>query len=266
MTDTNIIWKDLKYFLNQSYYSAFDEMKMFNIKINQYVVLTNMPQEKYIVWNNNSTPYHQMLLNQTTPCTPPCVSLQNSYAKHFEPIKIFNKCKDEWAAWAIITEQGNVITGGDAQSGGDSSSVQSQLVNVKMIFSTNLAFAALLDNGTVVAWGRENFGGKIPDKIQTQLVNVKMIFSTNSSFAALLDNGTVVAWGYENYLMRNVKMAFSTRYELIALLNDGTVVAWEGKWRKIPIEIRSKLIEVKQIIPGGTKFAALCKNGEIYTW
>jgi len=41
MADTNIIWKDLKYFLNQSYYSAFDEMKMFNIKINQYVVLTH---------------------------------------------------------------------------------------------------------------------------------------------------------------------------------------------------------------------------------
>jgi len=273
MTDTNIIWKDLKYFLNQSYYSAFYEMKMFNIKTNEYVVVTHLPEEKYIVWNNNSTRYDQMLLDQTTQCTP-CI--QNSYETNFEPIEIFNKAGN---AWTIITKQGNVITDGDARFGGDSSFVQSQLVNVKMICSTFDAFTALLDDGIVVAWGSEYFGDKIPNEIKTQLVNVKLIFSANNAFAALLDDGTVVAWGDEhsggeiphdiqNKLMKNVKMIFSTNYAFAALLNDDTVVAWGHPHcgGEIPDEIQTQLIDVKQIIPKERQFKVLCKNGKLYTW
>ncbi|CAE6950493.1 unnamed protein product, partial [Symbiodinium necroappetens] len=38
-------------------------------------------------------------------------------------------------------------------AGGDSSSVQDQLHDVKCIQSTNTAFAALRADGTVVCWG-----------------------------------------------------------------------------------------------------------------
>jgi len=137
------------------------------------------------------------------------------------------------------------------------------------------AFSALLDDGTVVVWGAEYYGGKISDKHQTQLVNVKIIVSTSDAFAALLDNGTVVSWGdesfggeitfdVENKLMKNVKMVFSTNHAFAALLNDDSVFGWGHC--DIPITIQTKLIDVKQIIPKETKFTALCKNGEIYTW
>ncbi|MRJ02014.1 MAG: hypothetical protein GXO19_01600, partial [Epsilonproteobacteria bacterium] len=43
--------------------------------------------------------------------------------------------------------------------GGDSSKVQSQLHNVKTIFSTWGAFAALREDGTVVTWGDPEYGG-----------------------------------------------------------------------------------------------------------
>ena len=56
-----------------------------------------------------------------------------------------------------------------------------------MIFSTRLAFAALLDDGSVLALGSENHGDKIPGHIQTQLQNVKTIFATGYAFAALLN-------------------------------------------------------------------------------
>ena len=49
--------------MKQNYYSAFYEMKMFNIKENEYAVLTRVPEEQYIVWNNQSIPYDRMLLD-----------------------------------------------------------------------------------------------------------------------------------------------------------------------------------------------------------
>merc|ERR1711925_56786 len=74
--------------------------------------------------------------------------------------------------------------------------IQNQLINVKEIFSTQLAFAALLHDGSVFAWGGTLYGGKIPADIQTQLQqNVNMIFSNNFAFVALLKNHRFVAWG-----------------------------------------------------------------------
>jgi hypothetical protein len=43
---------------------------------------------------------------------------------------------------------------------------------VKKIVSSAFAFAALLENSSVIAWGDEACGGKIPHEIQLQ--NVKM--------------------------------------------------------------------------------------------
>ena len=50
--------------------------------------------------------------------------------------------------------------------------------NVKMIYSTQRAFAALLYDGSVVAWGHRHWGGKIPHDIQSKFKeNVKIILS-----------------------------------------------------------------------------------------
>ena len=38
------------------------------------------------------------------------------------------------------------------------------------------AFAVLLDNGQVVAWGNDET--KIPEQIQAQLINVELVIST----------------------------------------------------------------------------------------
>ena len=51
------------------------------------------------------------------------------------------------------------MTWGDADSGGDSSSVQEQLKNVQQIQATSGAFAAVLSDGTVVTWGHAGRGG-----------------------------------------------------------------------------------------------------------
>jgi len=52
-----------------------------------------------------------------------------------------------------------VVTWGYKGNGGDSSSVQASLRGVDKIYSTHSAFAALLQDGTVVHWGNRNYGG-----------------------------------------------------------------------------------------------------------
>ena len=46
-----------------------------------------------------------------------------------------------------------MVTWGDPDNGGDSSQVREQLVRVQQIQSTDDAFAAILDDGSVVTWG-----------------------------------------------------------------------------------------------------------------
>merc|ERR1712034_25188 len=166
--------------------------------------------------------------------------------------------------------------GGDKYLGGQiPHDIQPQLQHVKMIYSTDGAFAALLDNGSVFAWGHKNWGGKTPHDIQSKLMeNVTMINSTHGAFAALLEDGSVLAWGDEYsgkipYELKNVKMIYSTAYAFAALLDNGSVFAWgnENWGGKIPPYIQSKLIEsVVMILPNYDKFTALCKNNEVIEW
>jgi len=74
--------------------------------------------------------------------------------------------------------------------------VKDKLVNIKHIYSTDKAFAALLKNGIVVTWGDEETGGDSSEvKDQMSDIGVETIYSTKYAFAALLKNGKVVTWG-----------------------------------------------------------------------
>ena len=68
---------------------------------------------------------------------------------------------------------------------GDCSSVQDQLKNVQQIQASDAAFAAVLGDGSVVAWGRASYGVD-SRSVQDQL---------KEAFAAILGDGSVVAWG-----------------------------------------------------------------------
>ena len=51
------------------------------------------------------------------------------------------------------------VTWGKSSHGGDSSSVSTSLSGVTEVFSTEFAFAALKDDGSVVTWGDSSYGG-----------------------------------------------------------------------------------------------------------
>ena len=77
-------------------------------------------------------------------------------------------------SFAATLGDGSVVTWGNADSGGDSSSVQGQLKNVLQIRASLRAFAAILEDGSVVTWGGGLAGGD-SSSVQGQLKKVQQI-------------------------------------------------------------------------------------------
>ena len=78
-----------------------------------------------------------------------------------------------------------------------SSEVQDQLKGVQQVQATSCgAFAAILADGSVVAWGDPDYGGD-SFEVQYQLKGkgVQQLQSTRFAFAAILADGSVVTWG-----------------------------------------------------------------------
>ncbi|OLP96560.1 Ankyrin-3 [Symbiodinium microadriaticum] len=73
-----------------------------------------------------------------------------------------------------------------------------QLKNVQHIQASFSAFAAILDDGSVVTWGSAADGGD-SRAVQDQLKNVQHIHASRSAFAAILADGSVVTWGYPEH-------------------------------------------------------------------
>ena len=100
------------------------------------------------------------------------------------------------SAFAALKDDGSVVTWGSGSSGGDSSSVASELSSgVINIFSNERAFAALKDDGSVVTWGRDVYGGDSSSVASELSSGVSSIYSTETAFAALKADGSVVTWG-----------------------------------------------------------------------
>jgi len=67
-----------------------------------------------------------------------------------------------------------------------------------MIFSTDHAFLALLNDGSIHTWGYENYGGKIPDQFHDKLIqNVKTIIPKARKFTAISKTGDIFTWGQD---------------------------------------------------------------------
>ena len=64
------------------------------------------------------------------------------------------------------------------------------------MFSRSVARPALLLHGSVVTWGKQDYGG---DSSSVQLKNVRQICGTAGAFAAILAHGSVVTWGTQDY-------------------------------------------------------------------
>ena len=163
-------------------------------------------------------------------------------------------------AFAALKNNGSVVAWGDAQNGGVLStydpngygsytSVSSNLTSgVMYIYSNFYAFAALKNDGSVVAWGRSAFGGRLSTyntsgQIYTSIASsvssgVVAVYPNHMAFVALKSDGSVISWGYSEYggmlsitsvessLTSNIVSVFSSGVAFAALKRDGSVVTW----------------------------------------
>ena len=77
----------------------------------------------------------------------------------------------------------------------DSSDVRALFHGVQQVQATNEALAAILADGSVVAWGEPDFGGD-SSEVEDQLKCVQQVQANYYAFAAILADESVVTWGF----------------------------------------------------------------------
>ena len=176
----------------------------------------------------------------------------------------------------------SVVTWGYAGFGGDSSAVRDQLKGVEQIQATDGAFAAILEDGSVVTWGVEYdvwgvaYDGGDSSAVRDQLKGVLQIQATDSAFAAILEDGSVVTWGSRNWggdssavqhQLRGVQKIQATLRAFAAILKDGSVVTWgHALCGGDSSAVRDQLKGVQQIQANRCAFAAILEDGSVVTW
>ena len=106
--------------------------------------------------------------------------------------------------------------------------------NVKKLQASERAFAALLEDGSVLTWGDPDFGGD-SSAVRDQLKGVQDIQASERAFAAIRKDGSVATWGARSYggdcsavrdRLRHVKEIQSNERAFAAIRLDGEIVAW----------------------------------------
>ena len=106
-----------------------------------------------------------------------------------------------------------------------------QVGTVRMQASYN-AFAAILGDGSVVAWGSADYGGD-SNSVRHQLKNVQQMHASESAFGAILRDRSVVTWGSAEGggdsssvqdQVKNVQQIQASKYAFAAIRADGSVV------------------------------------------
>lgn len=178
------------------------------------------------------------------------------------------------SAFAALLSDGSVVTWGDAYSGGDSSHVQTQLVNIKSISNSNFDFVAINDFNEIAA----SWGGWIAPQTPSLSNVVSVEMNNGGGAAALLSDGTVETWGvasqggdssnvqpltgvasFPEYRSFNTSMA--------ALKANGTVVTWTSPGSTSnPYEPPVGLVDVQKVFATGAAYAGLKSDGTVVSW
>jgi len=198
-------------------------------------------------------------------------------------------------AFAAVKRDGSVVTWGNTDYGGDSSVlVPGQMFgsptsytpiatnltsNVKAVYSTGSAFAALKIDGSVVTWGGS--GGDSSSVANSLSSGVTAVYSTGAAFAALKNDGSLITWGSSNggdsssvanSLRSGVTAVYSTGYAFAALKNNGSLITWGGSsfggnFGGNSSSVASSLSSgVTAVYSNPYAFAALKNDGSVITW
>merc|ERR1719473_1539504 len=177
---------------------------------------------------------------------------------------------------AVRLSDGSVVTWGNNQTGGDSSSVQHILRDVTDVIPGLHCFAALLRNGRVVTWGDECCGGADSSYVQHLLQDVAEIIPGVSCFAARLRSGGVVTWGRGfcggdsssvQHLLQDVAEVIPGASCFAARLRNGDVVTWGyGENGGDSSSVQSQLVDIQSLRCKSLQFHAARSDGRTIIW
>ncbi|CAK9089533.1 unnamed protein product [Durusdinium trenchii] len=180
-----------------------------------------------------------------------------------------------YGAFALWCCGGGTVTWGDAECGGDCSSVQDQLKHVQDIYASVCAFAAITADGSVVTWGHPDAGGD-SSLVRDQLTNVQHIQASQRAFAALRADRSVVTWGNPTAggdssgvrsQLHGVRELRASAGAFAAVLSDRSVVTWGDPERGGDSSaVREQLQTVQQIQASSSAFAAVLADESVVTW
>ncbi len=176
-----------------------------------------------------------------------------------------------FGAYAALLNNGNVITWGHVESGGETRSISNDLTNVVKIYATQFAFAALKRDGTVVTWGDKDYGGDA-SSVQSELNDVVSISASTTRFAAIKKDSTAVIWGWyidsipANNNFTNIKeITFVEGNNLIiALKKDNSLQFLKTPQDDVPINTEfTSIIDAERVVTTSYSFSIIKKDGGI---
>jgi len=149
---------------------------------------------------------------------------------------------------------------------------QSKVIDV---IATGTAFAAVTQDGPVIAWGDDGNGGEIPDKINLHSRDIDEIIASESAFLALKKDGNVVAWGNASTggrvprkfrdQLTGIEHIHASNYGFVAITDD-QAFSWGSPY------IHKKKIDlpeghsVEKVIASSEAFAILTNQGAVLAW
>ena len=128
---------------------------------------------------------------------------------------------------------------------------------------------AIKEDGTVVAWGKNDYN---QCDVPSGLKDVVAIRAARRNSLALKEDGTVVAWGWDEYNVCDVPSGLNDVVAIeaggsfsLALKEDGTVVAWGYNYDG-QCDVPSGLKHVVAIETGDAHSLALKEDGTVVAW
>ncbi|WP_267880161.1 Ig-like domain-containing protein [Shewanella marina] len=175
-------------------------------------------------------------------------------------------CGYKWGkALGALTQNGGVKAWGYADRGGlVPVNIANQSGFTRMIANAR-AFTAMRDDGSIVAWGDNLYGGYYAGSD-----SFADVYAADLAFAGLTFNGEIKVWGSANHggfgapVGTGFTHIYSTQYAFAALRTDGSIVAWGGQntgGSGAPIDAG-----YISIAGTGGAFAALKHDGTITAW
>ena len=153
--------------------------------------------------------------------------------------------------------------------------MQDQLKGVQEIQASHAAFAAILDDGSVVTWGHEDLGGE-SRPVQDRLNGVQQIQASSGAFAAILMDGSVVTrgprslWWQKPCCARSAerRTADPSLWAHFCSYPDRRTGCHLGpqRLRWDSCAVQDQLKGVQQIQESERAFAAILSDGSVVSW